>query len=437
MGQSTVAIVAVGIFALNAILLGVLVHDARHISRHTASIDSVVQDIKPRAERLLATGESFVHFYDSATQLLSGSVVNLANRILRKDYAGLGQNVTAFTGAVKAIVANHTGWPIPGPPDSQRLAAVSVRDAKQREQFESLRKARESEPLFRFIDHVVSNHAAIGGSADGGVVSTHSRKHILPKRRSSPAESESESAPKRLAGLDYPICSYSDMDDFYACFDNGMNEQGCRSHNGCAWSQVYNISDFFAVNTTICASQTPGNIMSTCVPIAARCQFVVTNNPMPCPENYLPEVLIIDHGAMRVYDLPFVTQPIPDPPKDVAGGNYVYAVADLVHSVASNIATFQDVNDPSSVPTDNADNGLILDVADYAIGLVREQLNTEAWVRLAKTCEAFATNVGSATWSGSYVDADGYTEKWDATESVNSTATEIKRWCTLVKNLGS
>eukprot|EP00162_Nutomonas_longa_P013480 comp21587_c0_seq1/m.47460 comp21587_c0_seq1/g.47460 ORF comp21587_c0_seq1/g.47460 comp21587_c0_seq1/m.47460 type:complete len:436 (-) comp21587_c0_seq1:53-1360(-) len=435
MGQSTVAIVAVGIFALNAILLGVLVHDARHISRHTASIDSVVQDIKPRAERLLATGESFVHFYDSATQLLSGSVVNLANRILRKDYAGLGQNVTAFTGAVKAIVANHTGWPIPGPPDSQRLAAVSVRDAKQREQFESLRKARESEPLFRFIDHVVSNHAAIGGSADGGVVSTHSRKHILPKRRSSPAESESESAPKRLAGLDYPACTQSEFDEMTRC-GSIIDKDHCNSRDSCAWSQYYNVSDVFKLNATVCVSQVPGNILSTCLPVFVRCALQLFENG-DCPENYLPEIIIVDHGAMRVYDLPFVTQPIPDPPKDVAGGNYVYAVADLVHSVASNIATFQDVNDPSSVPTDNADNGLILDVADYAIGLVREQLNTEAWVRLAKTCEAFATNVGSATWSGSYVDADGYTEKWDATESVNSTATEIKRWCTLVKNLGS
>jgi hypothetical protein len=113
------------------------------------------------------------------------------------------------------------------------------------------------------------------------------------------------------------------------------------------------------------------------------------------------------------------------------GLDAAYSAADLIDSIGSRVAVVPKINDPGSAPPDG-DNGLILDVADYALGLASQQLNAEDWVKLASTCDDFVDAISQVTWSGEYVDSEGDKSTWDQTDNIVNTASDIKKWCKVI-----
>eukprot|EP00161_Ancyromonas_sigmoides_P015566 TRINITY_DN409_c3_g2_i8.p1 TRINITY_DN409_c3_g2~~TRINITY_DN409_c3_g2_i8.p1 ORF type:complete len:295 (+),score=89.22 TRINITY_DN409_c3_g2_i8:26-886(+) len=88
------------LLAVNAIGVTVLVTQVHHTSRHVARIDGAVDEMRGPATRLFGVT-------DSVQQLLAGSIPNLANRVLRKDYASFGTDVLAFAEAVRTTLARN------------------------------------------------------------------------------------------------------------------------------------------------------------------------------------------------------------------------------------------------------------------------------------------------------------------------------------------
>eukprot|EP00162_Nutomonas_longa_P015706 comp22390_c0_seq1/m.54392 comp22390_c0_seq1/g.54392 ORF comp22390_c0_seq1/g.54392 comp22390_c0_seq1/m.54392 type:complete len:441 (-) comp22390_c0_seq1:33-1355(-) len=435
MGLSTGATICLVGFVVNAALLGFILGELKATSHSTRKIDSTVQEVAPHAKQLIESGKSFMRFYDSATQLVSGSAIDLANRVLRKDYAGFGQNVTQFAAAVRSLVANHTGF------NSSDEARVAVKKTAIHTEASTSVENPMLTAIKRFKmmmnkdnDDVISlpsskrqheEHKSHNMRSASG----KNNRHVVPSSLRSPA------TPSK-GPVELPACTNSQVIQITTC--SAQQTYGeCRSTHGCNWSSVYTaeIRDF---NGTECVKQEIQNVIGACFPDMFSCQVNLGAYNATCPPSYLPFKIIYEYGSARFYDLPFVNPPGPPGPQpDIVGANNVYAVSDFTHSLASVIAKFKDVTDPASVPVSYTDNGLVLDVADYALSFAQEQLNIESWVRLAATCEEFATSVLAQNWSGSYIDAYGDEETWDANDGLNNVIGKIKQWCTLAKSLGT
>jgi hypothetical protein len=120
------------------------------------------------------------------------------------------------------------------------------------------------------------------------------------------------------------------------------------------------------------------------------------------------------------------------------GINTAYTATDFTVSVAKLVKLMEPINDPGSAPRDE-DNGLVLDVADYALALVREQIAAGDWQKLAVTCGQFADALLAVDWSGSYSGPQGEdgpeVRRWDINRDFKRVVTDVREWCSMMQHL--
>jgi hypothetical protein len=138
------------LLAVNAIGVTVLVTQVHHTSRHVARIDGAVDEMRGPATRLFGVT-------DSVQQLLAGSIPNLANRVLRKDYASFGTDVLAFAEAVRTTLARNA-TNAPNHFSVRRIHSLAAAASERRRSIRALAAepapgaVRERSPVLDLVD---------------------------------------------------------------------------------------------------------------------------------------------------------------------------------------------------------------------------------------------------------------------------------------------